>query len=74
MPEEIKLWEVQENQPLKEIKRKKLGFERQIEDWLEKDISILSKDFLVIGRQVGTHSGGIDLLCIDKQGDLIIVE
>ena len=46
-----------------------------LEDWIEEDISILSNDFLVIGRQVATEYGGaIDLLCLDRQGDVVVVE
>ena len=42
--------------------------------WLEKDISIISTDLLVIGRQIETDFGGvIDLLCIDPNGDLVIM-
>jgi hypothetical protein len=43
--------------------------------WLERDISLLSRDLLVIGRQVETDFGGsIDLLCLDRTGDLVVVE
>jgi hypothetical protein len=36
---------------------------------------MLSKDLLVIGRQISTDYGGlIDLLCINQSGDLTIVE
>jgi hypothetical protein len=42
---------------------------------LESDISMLSDDFLVIGRQVQTDFGGyIDLLCLDSRGDAVILE
>jgi len=49
--------------------------EERVENWLERDISILSNDLLVIGRQVETDfSGVIDLLCLDRSGDVVIVE
>lgn len=58
-----------------EVKKSKLDLEERIESWLEKDISIISGDLLVIGRQIETDFGGIiDLLCIDPDGDLVIVE
>jgi hypothetical protein len=49
--------------------------EERLEDWIEDDISMLSDDLLIIGRQIETdYDGKIDLLCIDRVGDLAIVE
>ncbi|MGF1524907.1 MAG: hypothetical protein ACFBSF_21485 [Leptolyngbyaceae cyanobacterium] len=74
MSEKIKLWEVQPDFSLQEISKAKLALEEYLEEWLENDISILSDELLVIGRQIKTYNGGIDLLCIDQYGDLIIIE
>ncbi len=75
MPQDVKIWEIQGGNVLKEIKKSKLEVEERIENWLEKDISIISSDLLVIGRQVETDFGGvIDLLCLDYNGDVVIVE
>ncbi|MEM3769101.1 MAG: endonuclease NucS, partial [Nitrososphaerales archaeon] len=60
---------------LVEIPRDRLSFEERLEEWLENDISIISDDLLVIGRQVKTaFEKYIDLLCIKRNGDLVIVE
>ncbi|RLD40699.1 MAG: DUF91 domain-containing protein, partial [Bacteroidetes bacterium] len=75
MPQDVKIWEIQDGNNLKEIKKSKLDIEARIEDWLEKDISVISTDLMVIGRQVETDFGGIvDLLCLDHNGDVVIVE
>ncbi|MBM3150921.1 MAG: DUF91 domain-containing protein [Chloroflexi bacterium] len=75
MPQDIRLWGITSNDALKEISRSRLNLEERIENWLESDISILSNDLLVIGRQVKTDfEGKIDLLCLDYTGDLVIVE
>ena len=75
MPQDVKIWEIQSGNVLKEIKKAKLEMEKRIEEWLEKDISIISSDLIVIGRQVETDFGGvIDLLCLDRNGDVVIVE
>ena len=75
MPQDVKIWEIQDRNTLKEIEKSKLEMEERIEDWLEKDISIISTDLLVIGRQVETDFGGvIDLLCLDYNGDVVIIE
>ena len=75
MSEEVRLWEILGGENLREGKRTKLDLENRIEDWLASDISILSGDLMVVGRQVQTVFGGIiDLLCLDSQGDVTIVE
>jgi hypothetical protein len=75
MPQDVKVWEIQDGNTLREIKKSKLEMEERIEDWLEKDISVISTDLLVIGRQVETDFGGVvDLLCLDYNGDVVIVE
>ncbi len=75
MAEEIKIWQVENGEKLTEINRSKLDFEERLENWLNQDISILSADFLIVGRQVETDYGKyIDLLCLNSNGDLVIVE
>jgi uncharacterized protein YeaO (DUF488 family) len=75
MPEEVRMWEILGGEDLREIRRVRLDLESRIEGWLARDISIISDDLLVVGRQVQTIFGGIiDLLCLDSQGDVTIVE
>lgn len=75
MAEDIRIWEISENEALNEIKKSKLDFESRLEKWIEEDISIISHDLIVIGRQIETDFGGvIDLLCLDSTGDVVIIE
>jgi len=75
MAEDVRVWEIVEGDRLEEIKKTRLDLEARLETWLEQDICILSSDLLVIGRQVDTDFGGfIDLLCLDYNGDVVIVE
>lgn len=75
MTQEVHLWEINENDQLNEVPATRLNFEERIEKWLENDISIVSDDLMVIGRQVETDYGGkIDILCIDLNGDIVIIE
>ena len=75
MPIEAKIWKIHDQEQLIEMKKSKLNLEERIETWLENDISILSSELLVIGRQVETAFGGfIDLLCLDRKGDAVVVE
>ena len=75
MPQKIRMWEVTEEDNLTEIGDSRINLEARLEKWLESDISILGPNLLVIGKQVSTGFGGtIDLLCLDSNGDLVIVE
>ncbi|MBD2447371.1 DUF91 domain-containing protein [Nostoc sp. FACHB-152] len=75
MSQDIKIWDVSTTGNLSEIKKSKLDFEQRIQDWLEQDISIISPNLLVIGKEVQTDYGGfIDLLCLDQKGDIFIIE
>ena len=75
MPQKIRMWEVTAENSLTEITSSEIVSEERLEDWLESDISMIDPDLLVIGRQVRTDFGGIiDLLCLDSQGNSVIVE
>ena len=59
----------------KELPPSSLISENELEDLIFDNISLLSDDWLVVGRQVRTCYGGeIDLLCIDVGGNPIVVE
>lgn len=74
MPQDIRVWKVQ-HKKLSEISKAKLNLEERLEDWLKDDISMISDDLLVIGRQVRTDfEGYIDLLCLDYEGNTVIIE
>ena len=45
-----------------------------LEPWLASNPEIIGIDIIIIGRQVMTRSGPIDLLGIDKSGNTVIVE
>jgi hypothetical protein len=45
-----------------------------LESWIATDSSILGPELAIIGRQVSTRSGPLDLLAIDRLGNLVIVE
>ncbi len=73
--QQIRLWEITADRKLSEIPTRYTSLEQWIEDWLADDISVLDPDLLVIGRQVRTSFGGaVDLLCMDRDGNLVVVE
>jgi hypothetical protein len=75
MAEEVRLWQIAAKDALDECVRHPLDLEARLEQWIAKDVSVLDPRLMVIGRQVETDSGGfIDLLCLSKVGDLVVVE
>ena len=73
MPVEIGLWRIDSG--LEPVQSVVLDLESRLEDILEKDISIASPDWMVIGRQVSTSfDKRIDLLAINSNGDLVVLE
>lgn len=63
------------NDKLVPVSRRTLASEDQLERWITDDPSIVGLDILVIGRQVTTDFGGrIDILGIDREGDLFVIE
>lgn len=58
-----------------ELKESSLISEKELEDLLCEHIEILNNNWLVVNRQVKTDAGKfIDILCIDRDGDMVVVE
>jgi hypothetical protein len=75
MGEQVHLWRIGPDEQLIEVGRAALDLEARLQEWLARDISVLDPTLLVIGREVETDFGGfIDILCVDVEGDLVIVE
>lgn len=73
MPILLKLWRLVEK--AKKLESRGLDRKDQLESLLFTDLSIISPDRMLIGRQVATSFGGfIDLLAIDQDGCLICIE
>jgi len=73
MPLELGVWRIDNG--LSKVETESLDLEERLEDFLDRDISIVSPNWLVIGRQVRTDYGGyIDLLAMDGDANLVILE
>lgn len=75
MGTEIKTWQIVDGE-LQPVSKdfKDDGIERELEAWIESNPGILGPDIVVVGRQVPSKSGPIDLLGIDRAGNVVIVE
>ena len=77
MGTEIKVWQLKGGE-LHEIEEDDLAaahYEKELEEWIERDTSLLGSKLLVIGRQHDVPDVGcLDLLCIDEAGALVVIE
>ena len=74
MPVEMGMWRIDGDTP-KRLIAAALPSEATLEQYLEKDPSLLGERLLVIGRQVRTpHGKLIDLLAMDVDGNLHVLE
>jgi hypothetical protein len=77
MGTEIRTWEIRDGRPEPVDSKLAEGGRTEaldLESWIEADPSIVRPGVRIIGRQVMTRSGPLDLLGIDRAGDLIVVE
>jgi len=68
------LWNINNDQ-LEPMNRISLNLEKRLKKWVFEDISLLGLDLLILGQEVHTAYGGfIDILAIDREGNLVIIE
>jgi hypothetical protein len=73
MPIEVGIWRMGDSP--EKIDFSEMDTEKRLEDVLASDISIVDPNLLLIGRQVPTDYGKfIDLLALDREGQLIVIE
>ena len=73
--QQVRIWEITADRKLSELPARYASLEQWIENCLAADLSVLDPSPLVIGRQARTSFGGVvDLLCMDGDGNLVVVE
>lgn len=72
MPFREALWHVGE--ALTPVASSTLDSEDQLEGFLCQDLSTLDRGWLLIGRQVSTGHGRLDLLAMNSEGGLVVIE
>jgi hypothetical protein len=75
MSQQVRIWRVAANGSLLDISAGRLDLEERLEDWINADVRLVDSQLLIMGRQVATDYGGyIDLLAVDRSGDLVLLE
>ncbi len=73
MPIEVGIWKFGET--LSRVKFSPLDYEERLQKALENDLSLVAPDLMLIGPQVATKwNKYVDLLAMDREGELVIIE
>ncbi|MBN1954815.1 MAG: DUF91 domain-containing protein [Anaerolineae bacterium] len=70
---QIGLWQVRTDGPAK-LRPSGVELEAYLEDWIERDPSLLQQGLVIVGRQVAVEGGRLDLLGLDPQGRWAVIE
>src|SRR4051812_13372103 len=74
MPTTMALWRLADDGSATPVVQERLTAEAVIESAVESAPELLGVDVLIIGRQVTTPSGPLDLLAIDSDAHLVVIE
>lgn len=67
------LWQVDGGTPRK-LTPVPIALESDLESWIEADPTLLEGGLAIVGRQLQTQAGPLDLLAVDGSGTLVVVE
>lgn len=70
---DIGVWTIDGDAPQR-ASRAHVDLERQLEDWIANDSSLLADGLSIVGRQVRLDAGPLDLLAIDEQDRWVVIE
>ncbi|MEA2603163.1 MAG: hypothetical protein QOF89_4155 [Acidobacteriota bacterium] len=71
---QMQLWSIQGDRPVR-LPSAKLDLEARLERWICQDLSLVGEDLLLLGSQVSTAYGhAIDILALDRDGNLVLLE
>jgi Holliday junction resolvase-like predicted endonuclease len=69
----IGLWHIDSDAP-KRLYAGTLSSERSLEEWIERNPSLLEQGLTIIARQLRTEAGPLDLLAVDPLGRFVLIE
>ena len=72
MSVEVAIWRIDESTT--PISLGGMGYEQELQEIIAADLSIVAPGLMIIGREVATPGGRVDVLAIDADGNLIVIE
>lgn len=73
LTKQVGIWQVTSGGP-KKLAQSQIQLEQNLEDWIERDPALLDASLTIVGRQITTDAGNLDLLGIDPQGRWFVIE
>ncbi len=70
---QLGVWRIGERGP-ERVQPAAIDFEKELESWIEADPNLVETGLSIVGRQVQTAGGVIDLLAVDPQGRWVVIE
>ena len=70
---DVGIWKIDNNAPVR-LAKSNISLERDFEDWISADPSLLQEGLTIVGRQLRVAGGIIDLLALDIQGRWVVIE
>lgn len=71
---QMQLWSIENERPVR-LPSAKLDLEARLEKWICQDLSLIGENLLLLGHQVATAYGhAIDILALDREGNLVLLE
>ena len=71
--EQIGIWGVTDD-GLDRLSASSVGLEKNLEEWIEEDASLLEEGLEIVGRQMYVEGGYLDLLGLNPQGQWVVIE
>ena len=70
---DLSVWTVDGDAP-RRVDRSGVDLEKDLEDWIAADASLLAGGITIVGRQVQLDGGALDLLAFDGQDRWVVIE
>jgi Holliday junction resolvase-like predicted endonuclease len=73
MLQQVGIWQIGDDGP-KRLNSATVSLEEHLESWIERDPALVESGLTIVGRQLQTEGGRLDLLALDPVGRWVIIE
>ncbi len=71
---DLAVWRLMENAMPQQYIPATIAYEKDLEDWIANDPTLVDSDLLLIGRQIKLNTGILDVLALNRQGQWAVIE